>query len=520
MKATILTTWLAISFLCCSCKSQDSDIPNPPQGNDAREPATETRQEAKPGRDRNPAQIKCNSTSASANTQINKTNSQLKTLLEEMLNEGMMKKAKNRYLASIKQSPQAAFSAYGTIADHIKKRGANANFELAEWSGALVQSDLPALLKKRAAIQRNEALIAAGRFHGVLDSVSEHISALPSEQFQQVMEELYSRLLKNKNEKLLDRLNTHCTRQLPNHVGLKELRIYIDTLITVKENSASAAKTLANNFGVLSDHYLSKTAKVVLQNADKENETNIIKKTTDLIFSKPGDIPRTTATAATYWLKLSEENEDASEMVEKLQILLKTNMGSQRIVWLLRKSVYTVLSLEDTEAINKLIKLGQQLLTEIESENLANRLRWLLFDMYCFIEDFDPALALLDHVQEAPNQEISVLRNKIRAHQAMEEGNWDNAIAGFRNFMEEVKKIHKDQQDLVTGKIIPYQSILGLNAKRIGDLYMKQDKKDKALAAYKEAIQHYTDALNKISPKNSQRQEIQKTLADLEKLTK
>ncbi len=503
MKVTILTASLAISFLCSSCKSQDNYTTGITPDHKTRVAATGTEQETKPGKDLDGS---------------HKEENLLKTLLEAMLKDGMTEKAKTRYIASIKQSPQAAFSVYGTIADHMKKHGAN--IELAEWSGALVQSDLPAHLKKAAAIQRNEALIAAGRFHGVLDSVSEHRDELPGEQFQQVMEKLYNRLMKDKTEKLINRLNTYCIRQLPNHIGLKELRIYIDTKKTAKENTASAAKTLTTNFGVLSDHYLSKAAKVVLQNADKQNATNIIQEITGMIYSKPADMPLTAATAATYWLKLSEQNKDASGLVKKLQTLLKADIESGRIARLLRNSAYTVLAMGDTTAVNETIMLGRELLAKIDSEDQSDRLLWMLFDMHCFIEDFDSALAILDRVKETPHQRIDVLRNKTNAHLAMKKGNWNDAITGFRKFMEEIKNMRTDQRDLVTGNIIPYQSILGLNAKRIGDLYMKQDKQDEAVAAYREAIKYYTNALSKLSAKDNQREEIRKKLDELENVIK
>ncbi len=515
MKAIILTTWLAISFLCCSCKSQDYAATGIKGGNRACVTVTGEGLVSKgPGRKPAHGSGYC----ASADTECRKKKSPLQSLLETMLEDGMAKEAKSRYIASIRQSPQAAFSAFGAIAGHMKKNGKR--LELAEWCGALVHSDLPAHLKREAAIQRNEALIAAGRFHGVLDSVSEHLDALPSEEFQQVMEKLYNLLLNDKNEHLIDKLNSYCIRQLPDHTGLKELRIYNDIRTSVKSNLASAEKTLLQNAGVISDYYMAEAVKKVLDKADKENKTDIIKNITDMIFSKHRDMPATAATAATYWLELSRRKKDAGKITEKLQILLDTDIEPRRIVWLIRKSAYTVLATEDTAAVTKIIRLSQQLLADLKSEDYANRLRWILLDLQCFIEDFDSALEILDLIEEIPGQKISMLRNKINAHLAMKKHNWDDAITGFRKFMEEIKNMRADQRDLVTGNIIPYQSILGLNAKRIGDLYMKQDKQDEAVAAYREAIKYYTDALGKLSPQDNQREEVRKKLDELKSSVK
>jgi len=90
---------------------------------------------------------------------------------------------------------------------------------------------------------------------------------------------------------------------------------------------------------------------------------------------------------------------------------------------------------------------------------------------------------------------MKTLAAKIRGHLLLQQGKPQEAVASFREFMGYIAQEQGDQIDPVKGTRVTKEMILGLNAKRIGDILAGAADKEGAVKAYQEARDDYTTAL-------------------------
>ena len=84
---------------------------------------------------------------------------------------------------------------------------------------------------------------------------------------------------------------------------------------------------------------------------------------------------------------------------------------------------------------------------------------------------------------------------KIHAHIEMQKGNSREAVRYLREFMGYIAKQDRMEIDPVNNCRVSNEMILGLNAKRIGDLLVKAGDPTGAREAYHESRGYYTKAL-------------------------
>jgi len=139
----------------------------------------------------------------------------------------------------------------------------------------------------------------------------------------------------------------------------------------------------------------------------------------------------------------------------------------------------------------------------------------------CFLlNDFDGAIEVVNNY-EWPEENTAMRKDKlipkIKAHKALSNEDYPEAVKNFRVFMDVIKEAPDEKyMDPYTGQQISVDSILGLNAVRIAGLWEKSGDTEQANAAYKEAVKYYTAALKKEKKDSAQYQSIQKQLKQLE----
>jgi tetratricopeptide (TPR) repeat protein len=141
------------------------------------------------------------------------------------------------------------------------------------------------------------------------------------------------------------------------------------------------------------------------------------------------------------------------------------------------------------------------LLAQAPSDAEKASLRGMIMDSCFRLEDYERTLRLLD--QGVPGQDEQwhkMMINKVKAHLALKEGRKQEAVDRFRAFMEYIRTQAMDQTDPVTGNRITKEEILGLNAKRIGDILASMGQDEDARAMYKSARESYQAALERTSP--------------------
>jgi predicted negative regulator of RcsB-dependent stress response len=151
-----------------------------------------------------------------------------------------------------------------------------------------------------------------------------------------------------------------------------------------------------------------------------------------------------------------------------------------------------------------LLELCQALAPGLQAEDGA-RLSIIMLDLCFYLERFADALAIVE--QKIPGRDSQWSRSlvsKIKAHLCLQQGKPREAVAHFREFMNAVAQDQADQIDPVSGTRVTKEMILGLNAKRIGDILAADGDKDGAAKAYQEARDAYTAALKGFSEGSSE----------------
>jgi tetratricopeptide (TPR) repeat protein len=329
------------------------------------------------------------------------------------------------------------------------------------------------------------------------------------------MEKLYSQASAGRAG-LLDRLNSYCSEQFPAHAGISELRTYMRVSALAKPDNDAATDVLLENFESFSDSYLSRSAKALLRVSLQKGATNNIARVCSRVYAEPEGIEKTARACAEPWLFVSKRNGDAAGIARKMKKLMSLDMESSFMYGLFRKYAYALMDMDDKKSISAGISVGNRILHRLDEPGKANRIKWALFDMNCYIERFPRAIEILDTIDDTSPEQIAMLKNKIAGHQAVAEGDWEEAVNSFRKFMDRIKEAEKDQFDPLSREVVPYEAVLGLNAKRIAGILEKHGQDSQARDAYREAKRYYGKALKSLTRQSPQRKRIKTVLAEIE----
>jgi tetratricopeptide (TPR) repeat protein len=145
------------------------------------------------------------------------------------------------------------------------------------------------------------------------------------------------------------------------------------------------------------------------------------------------------------------------------------------------------------------------------------RIKILMFDGAFLMDDYDAVLtALLEGVPERDEDWHEMAINKVSAHKALKEGNIDEAIKRFREFMEVTDRTWKDAQvDPSTRIRHSREMIMGFNARRIGNILKEAGRAEEAGKAYREAVDYYEAALEQAEPDSPEHRKIVSDLGEI-----
>jgi len=207
------------------------------------------------------------------------------------------------------------------------------------------------------------------------------------------------------------------------------------------------------------------------------------------------------ADAGSKLVELTAQRQEWKKALERLQWLLDTHPGDPAVQDAYEKSVYGALESGDAELKKSYVAIGRSMLDQPLSTDERNRVRQNLFNVAFLLEEYDEVIAMLE--ERLPQFEESwhdMALNKALAHKALKEGNKREAADRFRAFMEDTAtEFTNPEIDPTTGMIYSKEMILGVNARRIGDLLAEVGDSQEAKELYRQAIAHYESALSKLT---------------------
>lgn len=225
--------------------------------------------------------------------------------------------------------------------------------------------------------------------------------------------------------------------------------------------------------------------------------------------------------AARQWVRKSQVRGDIAGLSSRLVALQQKGFDDLFVSSQL-ESVYPVLlSPNNKKELEGVYVMCGTMLKNAKDAETKRRMGGYLLDIGFFIEKYKESLALLESgvFKGDPQLMNPMMISKVKAHVALQEGRVDDAVRCFREFMEAVgKQVEGREIDPLDSSWVTREMILGLNARRIGDILAKAGRTDEATKAYAEARQLYEKALRDFPDERSkERKKIQQALADIPK---
>jgi len=243
--------------------------------------------------------------------------------------------------------------------------------------------------------------------------------------------------------------------------------------------------------------------------------------TGDAVYSAALDCPSgyglTQDAAADGWMKMAARNRSAREMVARLEEINRRNVQPGVIIRLINGSYSVLLGCNDHETYQALFAMCLGLEKQRMSEYDKILLGGMMLDISYFLEDFEASVRLIQEGAGGIGEEQKpAMLAKVRAHRAMKNKQPREAVTYFREFMGHIEKQNRDELDPLTGCQVTRDMILGLNAKRIGDLLISAGDPAEARKAYEEARGYYRQAIKKFpDPASKEYLKISKELAEI-----
>jgi tetratricopeptide (TPR) repeat protein len=206
----------------------------------------------------------------------------------------------------------------------------------------------------------------------------------------------------------------------------------------------------------------------------------------------------------------------ADRVVERMNRLQEAGHGGGELLGLTERVLYFVMDRGDRATRTNMLAFCDRLRNAVQSDSSKAQASRLELDACFMAEDYGRALAIVE--AGVPNWEKSwpsMLIPKIKAHQALAEGRKEDAIRLFREFTDRVRAGGEDFTDPVSGTRVGSHYVLGLNAARIGDIWVSLGQTNRAGQAYAEARANYRQALEVAKRDDRERQQISEAMSRL-----
>ncbi len=208
--------------------------------------------------------------------------------------------------------------------------------------------------------------------------------------------------------------------------------------------------------------------------------------------------PQLRDAASVEWVNLEAKRGVPMELIRRLTVLREKSFSGETIINFISMHYAVLINSGNRESFDALNQLCEAIRTGSDVKMSMRQLDGILLDISYFREDYEGSLKIIDRglIPDDPTKK-DMLITKVKAHMALKKGDYKVAIECFRKFMEVIAKDNADTVDPIEQVRVSPDMILGLNARRIGDLWGKAGNPEEATKAYAEARQYYTEALKK-----------------------
>ncbi|NQT92694.1 MAG: hypothetical protein HQ559_08030, partial [Lentisphaerae bacterium] len=315
----------------------------------------------------------------------------------------------------------------------------------------------------------------------------------------------------------LDRALLFIEENFSERPGFPQLvvRTRFDSLLG-RDRLEEAGDLLTSSFGLLSDRNAARRVATIVKAASAAGKPALANELCAKAMDAAAKDSNLMYTAARDWTGLARSAEDPRLIAERFTVVVDRELPVNRTLSLASKVVYFAMDQGSQEIRTSLLDNFQTLRDRAVEDNDKAWASMLMLDGCFMAGDFDRALELLE--TPIPGKEPAwqeMLVHKVKAHKALAANDHATAVGEFRAFMKTVAASEDELTDPSTNQEVPKESVLGLNAARIGGIWTQAGETEKAAAAYEEARGYYAEALRKTPPDTPARKQLAAELAKL-----
>ena len=381
-----------------------------------------------------------------------------------------------------------------------------------------LRKDLPQAELQQVFAHQLKVRQADGRLYAALDILPICVEMSSPDASYATVRGFLTQLLRTRQYDDLHRTLDYVRNMFPTRVGLQELATIteIEYLANVRQLD-KAVTLLTTESRELSDANMAHVTGRLLAKARTKAGVPELERLCEFVIDKTRGRRRTLDAVAPRWVQMAQRQGKLELVPVRLSRLLAVGTDARVVARAYTAAGNGILQKLDKAMLQQMMQVGRSLSSQLRDKDDRTDVARLMLDYSCILEDFDASLALLRicYHDELDGEEYRRMSNKVLAHKALKEGRPDEAVRRFRDFMESAKEWKTDQYDPSTGEAVPVDAILGLNAKRIGDILTRAGNTEAATAAYTEARTYYQAAASKARDGTLWKANIDKALKEL-----
>ena len=429
---------------------------------------------------------------------------------------GQFDEAKTQYLNALRTDPEIAKPGFDAIYGAYVEKG-DAAGALA-WARLLATQDIGDDLRMTATDWLLTSLARDGQLDEMAKEATAAVETFAPAAFAPVLVRIAQEEITDDKtdvaERLLGAIQASSKKDAPDMaIAVKTVEVRIDAARREWKKIADRVPALVAE---VPDVQLVSALQFALQTARAANRFDMIDAITSPVVmdERAAALERTLALCAREWVGVLFDGtpRDTASFPGRLAKLMQVKLDPRRIYSIYSSRFYQIL--DDQALIRECMPLVDSLIPLLPDEASQNGLRALQLDAAFLVDDFASALAILEKkLPERDEAWHKMATAKVKAHLALQNKQYDDAVKLFRDFMAVLPD--EDQPDPSSDVMYSKTTLMGDNEKRLGDIYTTAGKAAEAAACYAAAREWYGKALEANKAGQATADYIQKQLASL-----
>lgn len=403
-------------------------------------------------------------------------------------------KARELFLETVRTEPETARPGFELIYSYYRNMDDPAS--ALAWARELLEQPLPDDMKRQATGWLLNGLLDAGDEDGFFAELPRLNDYEPDQACAVASEMCKSAYNREKYDLLAREIAAFREAPYGKEPAMERTILLYDKLTKAAQGDWSGVESdFAQVLSTLDETDLRFLLRRVLSTARQQSHADVADRLAESVLRSEAckGYDNLRSIAAREWVSLGVESDPAS-LPDRAAALRALGLPANVVLSTISRHFYTIL--DNLPIVRRIIVEFDELRPLLEDDSRRNSLDSLMLDAAFVTEDYARALKVVEEgIPDRDETWHAMTRTKLGAHIALQKGDVDEAVRNFRAFMDIVAQSTETTTDPTSNVIHTPESILGFNAKRIGDIYSGAGRAEEAAKAYAEARDYYVKAL-------------------------